>query len=82
LGADGGAEGPELRRRGDGARKIPPDDVRKARALGADGGAEGLDSSGFDHKTDVVARAGDEAWRREEGELTSQLEYVSARVSI
>ena len=71
LGADGGAEGPELRRRGDGSRKSPPDDAHKARALGADGGAEGPDSGGFDHKTEAGAGAGDEAWRREEGKLIS-----------
>jgi hypothetical protein len=54
---------PELRRRGDGARRCPPDDVHKVRALGADGGAEGLDSGGLDDKTEAGARAGDEAWR-------------------
>jgi hypothetical protein len=72
LGADGGAEEvPELRRRGDGARRSPPDDARKARALGANGGAEGPDSSGLDDKTEAGAGAGDEARRREDGELVS-----------
>jgi hypothetical protein len=56
---------PELRRRGDGARRSPPDDVRKARALSADGGAEGPDSDGLDDKTDAGVGAGDEAWKRE-----------------
>jgi hypothetical protein len=72
LGADGGVEEvPELRRRGDGEMRNPPDDAHKARALGADGGAEGPDSGGLDDKTEAGARAGDEAWRREDVELTS-----------
>ena len=71
MGADGGAERPELRRCGDGARKTPPDDVHKERALGADGGVEGTDSGGLDDKTEAEARAGDESWRREDEELIS-----------
>ena len=36
----GEEEKPELRRRGDGGRMKPPDDVHKARALGAEAGVE------------------------------------------
>ena len=72
LDADGGAEeAPELRRRGDGAKMSPLDDAHKTRALGADGGAEGPDSGGLDNNTKAGAGAGDEARRREDGELIS-----------
>jgi hypothetical protein len=51
----GEEEVPELRRRSDGARRSPPDDVHKARAFGADGGAEGPGSGGLDDKTEAGA---------------------------